>query len=579
MDDEVYTISLAPNGTDLYVGGYFNEANDYNLNAPYVIKFTVDYDDIVAPVISEVTPVTTPTNDTTPSYTFTTSEAGTITYGGSCSSSTTSATIGSNTVTFNTLNSGTYSNCTITVTDAGSNVSNILTVSTFTIESGGAVAVVSLPIIPITQTPTETLKTEEKNTEVVNENTEPVDESNTESNTEEIIQTNMMNNSSESNSSNSNGSENTGFGSGIGSAISSIFTGSASETFTAITNVLGNTVESVSESVKVAKTVTKEVIETKTGDTVVKTVTAVGFAATATTTAMTAAFLNPISMGEIVMIPMRLWSLLLGFLGIRKKNRPWGTVYDSITKQPLDPAYVTLMDVETNEEVVSMITDLDGRYGFIVKPGVYNLVASKTNYSFPSKNLSGKESDELYSELYFGTQITVTQEGDVINKNIPLDPMNFDWNEFAKRDQNLNVYFKKKDLWLARISKVLFPIGFVLAFIALIVAPQPYNYGIAGLYVVALISKKILFRPKPKVRIKYLNGRPASFSIIRFMTDAGQEVAHKVADINGEVFCLITDGQYRMSIEIKNPDATYTKMVDNQVVTVKGGYYSDDIFV
>jgi len=70
-----------------------------------------------APVIAEVTPVTTPTNDTTPNYTFSSSKAGTITYGGSCSSSTTIAISGNNTITFNALANGTYDNCTITVTD------------------------------------------------------------------------------------------------------------------------------------------------------------------------------------------------------------------------------------------------------------------------------------------------------------------------------------------------------------------------------------------------------------------------------------------------------------------------------
>jgi len=74
-----------------------------------------------APVIAEVTAVTTLSNDTTPNYTFSSSEVGTITYGGSCSSSTTSATTGNNTITFNSLSDGTYSNCTITVTNNGGN--------------------------------------------------------------------------------------------------------------------------------------------------------------------------------------------------------------------------------------------------------------------------------------------------------------------------------------------------------------------------------------------------------------------------------------------------------------------------
>ena len=68
-------------------------------------------------IIEEVTAVTTPTIDTTPNYTFSSTKVGTITYGGSCSSSTTIAIAGNNTITLNTLSNGTYSNCTITVTD------------------------------------------------------------------------------------------------------------------------------------------------------------------------------------------------------------------------------------------------------------------------------------------------------------------------------------------------------------------------------------------------------------------------------------------------------------------------------
>ena len=63
--------------------------------------------DTTAPVIAEVTAVTTPTNDSTPNYTFTSDEAGTIAYGGSCSSSITSATTDNNTITLVSLSDGT----------------------------------------------------------------------------------------------------------------------------------------------------------------------------------------------------------------------------------------------------------------------------------------------------------------------------------------------------------------------------------------------------------------------------------------------------------------------------------------
>ena len=72
-------------------------------------------------IIKEVTAVTTPSIDDTPDYTFSSTKSGTITYGGSCSSSTTVAVTGNNTITLNTLSDGTYSDCTITVTGNSGN--------------------------------------------------------------------------------------------------------------------------------------------------------------------------------------------------------------------------------------------------------------------------------------------------------------------------------------------------------------------------------------------------------------------------------------------------------------------------
>jgi len=91
--------------------------------------------DTTAPVIAEVTAVTTPTNDSTPNYTFSSDEAGTITYGGSCSSTTTFAIAGNNTITLVSLSEGTYSDCTITVTDSAGNASSALSTSTFVVDT------------------------------------------------------------------------------------------------------------------------------------------------------------------------------------------------------------------------------------------------------------------------------------------------------------------------------------------------------------------------------------------------------------------------------------------------------------
>ena len=114
--------------------------------------------DATAPTLEEVTAVSTPTNDTTPSYTFSSNEAGTISYGGSCGSDDyLSANITNNTITFNALaEGGTYSNCTITVTDAAGNVSNTLNVTPFTVvepeQMGGSIQGVQLNLSTVVTT-------------------------------------------------------------------------------------------------------------------------------------------------------------------------------------------------------------------------------------------------------------------------------------------------------------------------------------------------------------------------------------------------------------------------------------------
>ena len=102
--------------------------------------------DSVAPTLTQITPVSNPTNDATPNYIFSSDETGTISYGGDCSSATTTAVTGNNTVTFNALSDGTHSNCTITVTDPAGNPSDPLSVSTFTVDTQAPVSSFSSPV-------------------------------------------------------------------------------------------------------------------------------------------------------------------------------------------------------------------------------------------------------------------------------------------------------------------------------------------------------------------------------------------------------------------------------------------------
>ena len=90
--------------------------------------------DTTAPTLAEVGRVP----DSNPgilglTYTFSSDEAGSIQYGGECTSDRTIASAGNNPLTFSFLRPGTYADCTIQVIDAAGNISAPLAVSTFTV--------------------------------------------------------------------------------------------------------------------------------------------------------------------------------------------------------------------------------------------------------------------------------------------------------------------------------------------------------------------------------------------------------------------------------------------------------------
>jgi len=325
-----------------------------------------------------------------------------------------------------------------------------------------------------------------------------------------------------------------------------------------------------------AKNLTNEItniFNTKLGDVLTKIITGLGIISGLALGIISSLFLNPLSFSELFLIPLRLWGLLMTALGFRKRNKPWGTVYDSITKQPLDPAYVILQDMQGNE-VATSITDLDGRYGFLVPAGTYRLVANKTNYEFPSKKLVGKTVDEIYPDLYFGDIVEVTSDGAVIAKNIPMDPLKFDWNEFEKNQQHLMKFYSRRNIILARVSDAFFYFGFVLTIIAVLASPKTYNIITMAVYLTLFIFKRTILRPRPFGTIKEKDtGNPLSFALLHVYTnDMSREVIHRVADKTGKFYCLIPNGTYSIKIEKKNPDESYSEVYSTKDIEVQEGF-------
>ncbi|MEK7585431.1 MAG: hypothetical protein AAB455_02885 [Patescibacteria group bacterium] len=281
---------------------------------------------------------------------------------------------------------------------------------------------------------------------------------------------------------------------------------------------------------------------------------------------------------DLYLLLVHFGSLILRAIGVRRRSAPWGVVYDSVTKRPLDPAYVIIRRGET--DVTTAITDLDGRYGFFLPSGSYTLLANKTHYRFPSLKLEGKTGDELYENLYFGEPF-VSAGGEVVNRNIPLDPIAFDWNEFAKEQQGFFILHSKRERRRNLIFNLLFYIGLVLASYQAIFRPSWLNLITPFFYLGILLFRYIWRKRRPAVAVKSrVTGLPIPFAVIRaFVPGVDQQVKSVVADMMGRFFLLTPPGEYYITVEEKLPDETYRQVYKSEPQKLDKGIITKDLVV
>jgi len=101
-------------------------------------------------------------------------------------------------------------------------------------------------------------------------------------------------------------------------------------------------------------------------------------------------------------------------LVIKDITPSWGIVYDSKTKKPIEGCIIRIFDEPNSKLLDSRVSDAEGRFEFLVKPGKYYLRIINNKYQFPSKKSKG----------YKGEIIDISEKNKgVINVKIPMDPI------------------------------------------------------------------------------------------------------------------------------------------------------------
>jgi len=294
----------------------------------------------------------------------------------------------------------------------------------------------------------------------------------------------------------------------------------------------------------------KKIVEEPTVDGIVKVVNTVAMA-TAVATGLTGLIPLATRAGDFLYLPIRILTFLgVGFGFIRRKKE-WGVVYDSVTKQPLDPVRIILKDKD-NKEIKSVITDMQGRFGFLVSPGQYYLEAKKTNYQFPTQKIL-TDKDEIYDNIYKGELLTIT-DPNVMMVNIAMDPIGFDWNEIAKRNYIKFNYLKEK---IKRfLPDFIFLLGFIFSVLFWFFKPTLFNKIIVIIFMLLWVLRKLGFHKRvwgmllrKEVKIK----KPLSFAILRlfYKGTTKPQIAHAITDVNGRYYCLVEPETYDIIIEEK----------------------------
>ncbi|MFC1775652.1 hypothetical protein ACFLY0_02275 [Patescibacteria group bacterium] len=328
--------------------------------------------------------------------------------------------------------------------------------------------------------------------------------------------------------------------------------------------------ETLQAALVVGSSIKEAIVELMTNEEVITT--------TSNTIALsTGAASSVVAFGNFQALLSRILMFLSGLFR-RRKQAPWGVVYDSETKQPLDPAYVVLKDM--NGDVIDeSITDMDGRYGFVVKPGNYLIDVNKTNYLFPSEKLKMSSADILYDRLYHGGMVE-SISGQPIAFNIPMDPVAFDWNEFAKKNVYKFRFNAKKEIIRIILFNSIFFAGFMWAALAAITEPGVVSYTLLGGYAALGIVQYLIrtrYRMSRVVDTKTKSIVP--FAIVKAYEPKNNILMKKVvADEDGRFLMLLpASDMYYFTIEEHQPDGSYALIHKTQAQKVKKGFVVKDI--
>ena len=184
------------------------------------------------------------------------------------------------------------------------------------------------------------------------------------------------------------------------------------------------------------------------------------------------------------------YSLGLEAIGIRRRKKSWGRVYDSTTGRGVGMALVRLFDQASMKLKGTVVTDPKGRFSFQPEPGNYVISVAKNSFVFPTtifarygiSNIS--KAAARVNRHYVGQTINIDDKNNVINIEVPIDPV----------DRKATLWLKMKillgdtvELVTHGLSYIFIPtliIGILMSAFSAVMITNPRNIALLLAYIV-----------------------------------------------------------------------------------------------
>ena len=240
----------------------------------------------------------------------------------------------------------------------------------------------------------------------------------------------------------------------------------------------------------------------------------------------------------------RLFTIAMSFLKKRRKSGEYCTVYDSVTKSPINGAIVRISK-EDGSLVKTVVTDIFGMFDADLESGIYKIDITARDYTYPSR-IVVSDYDKPYGNIYHGKSFEY-QKGNVLNYSIPLDPI------------KSSVISYSSSVIKNRLSTALEVIQYVLIVVGIVLLAFSIQYGINTLDILSIISYAVIIcinliiwlKGRKNYGVVYTtSGNIASgITLVLRELEFDQIVAKRVTDDFGRYRFMIKGGIYRLEVE------------------------------